>query len=352
MRLVFTVTALMVVVAANAQTEYFATILADNRDYPRTSRNNLGRPGEYTGLYQERPTSTTYGARFADGQVTLLRGYGDRQTGAGALNRSGIAVGFANNENGSSRAALWDRGGVFRDLGTLGGAFSSAADINERGWVAGTSELANRETHGFLWRDGRMTDLGDLSSRHPFTIAKGLNESGQIVGQEEMLDGPTIAWIWDEEHGLRRITSLSANTADINDRGDVIGQYVPTRGKLRAYRWRDGKLFQIGTDQPVAINNAGVIVGNAFDRGDGYGPIVWYSDRAERLIDRVLDLPSTHRLTRVLDIDEDGRILAEAQRRDFTSVDPVLLTPVPEPATVLALTLGLAALARKRRRKP
>lgn len=334
---------------ASAQTEYNATILYHNRNRERMSATDLGGSGSFAGFLLDGARQTPFRAS-SDGTIERLQGYPDRRAGATSLNRAGVVVGGGEDTNGSSRALLWERDRAFRDLGTLGGNYSQASDVNERGWVAGTSDLANGETHGFLWRDDRMTDLGDLSSRHPFTTVHALNDSGQVVGQEEMWDGPTIAWIWDEALGLRRITDFSANTADINDAGTVIGQYNPARGELYAYRWRDGVLTRIGTDQPVAINGAGVIVGNAFDRSDDYGPVIWYSDQAERLLDRVLDLPSTHRLTRVLDIDDEGRILAQAQRRDFSSVDPVLLTPVPEPATVLALTLGLAALARKRRR--
>src|SRR5579872_3026003 len=49
------------------------------------------------------------------------------------------------------------------DLGTRGGVFGSASGINDRGWVNGTSSLAGDAIeHAFVWRDGRMTDLGTL----------------------------------------------------------------------------------------------------------------------------------------------------------------------------------------------
>jgi probable HAF family extracellular repeat protein len=46
------------------------------------------------------------------------------------------------------------------DLGTLGGESSYATAINDRGHVVGSSQTSTGDWHGFLWRDGRMTDLG------------------------------------------------------------------------------------------------------------------------------------------------------------------------------------------------
>src|SRR4051794_22908236 len=56
------------------------------------------------------------------------------------------------------------------DLGTLGGdgtnndgTNSAGFGMNEKGWVAGTSNLvANGPQHAFLWRHDGMLDLGTL----------------------------------------------------------------------------------------------------------------------------------------------------------------------------------------------
>src|SRR6266511_4065711 len=49
------------------------------------------------------------------------------------------------------------------DLGMLpGDTYSLASGINERGDVVGSSSLGDGTTHAFLWRRGRMVDLGAL----------------------------------------------------------------------------------------------------------------------------------------------------------------------------------------------
>ena len=47
-------------------------------------------------------------------------------------------------------------------LDSLGGTSSIGASINDRGWVAGRSNLPSGVRHAALWRDGVLTDLGAL----------------------------------------------------------------------------------------------------------------------------------------------------------------------------------------------
>src|SRR5262245_13233607 len=50
-----------------------------------------------------------------------------------------------------------------KDLGTLGGTSAEALGINDEGGVVGWSLLANGRAHAFLWRAGKMSDLGALA---------------------------------------------------------------------------------------------------------------------------------------------------------------------------------------------
>ena len=67
------------------------------------------------------------------------------------------------------------------DLGTLGGTFSVAADVNARGQVAGESSTAGDEIHAFSWTEtGGMVDLGTLGGTGSGALA--VNDRGQVIG--------------------------------------------------------------------------------------------------------------------------------------------------------------------------
>lgn len=56
---------------------------------------------------------------------------------------------------------IWDKENGLRDLGSLGGACTLVADLNEQGQIAGVSNLAGDQFgHAFLWNKGSIQDLG------------------------------------------------------------------------------------------------------------------------------------------------------------------------------------------------
>jgi len=71
------------------------------------------------------------------------------------------------------------------DLGTLGGDFSLANRINNRGQVVGLSRTKDGEMHAILWQSGVMTDLNSLipaDSGWVLVEATDINRHGEIVG--------------------------------------------------------------------------------------------------------------------------------------------------------------------------
>jgi len=81
-------------------------------------------------------------------------------------------------------------------LGTLGGGYSNANDINDSGQVAGESETATGDVHAFITAEGGMgmRDIGTLGGRS--SAALGINDSGQVVGWSDTSTGPTCIHYW------------------------------------------------------------------------------------------------------------------------------------------------------------
>ena len=125
-------------------------------------------------------------------------------------------------------AFLWQKG-LIRDLGTLGGTFSQAYGVNDLGQVVGISTIpgseTTHETRAFLWQNGTMVDL--LEVTRGFTAlaaARKINEAGQLVGfgsQDNQLRG----FIWDRgfARDLGNLGGDVTDAMDINNHGIVVG---------------------------------------------------------------------------------------------------------------------------------
>ena len=73
------------------------------------------------------------------------------------------------------------------DLGTLGGTFSLAGGLNDKGDVEGFSTLPGDQIiHAFLWRNGVMTDLGTLGGPNS-AAAWRPSATGEVGGTAEGL---------------------------------------------------------------------------------------------------------------------------------------------------------------------
>ena len=140
-------------------------------------------------------------------------------------------------------AVLWENGSV-KPLGNLGGkTMGKAAAINNRGEVAGFSDVADGTVHSFLWtKDTGMKDLGGLGS-DVLGDPAGINNSTQVVGGSCDSSGNCRAFLWQNDV-LSDLNSLIPADSPlylvyalgINDAGEIAGFGVQTStGDIHAY---------------------------------------------------------------------------------------------------------------------
>ncbi len=141
-----------------------------------------------------------------NGEITDLGTLGGNWSLATTLNNRGQVVGFATNAipdpfslflgGTQTRAFLWQNG-VLQDLGTLGGPDAMALYVNQRGQVAGisyTNAIPNPTTgiptlHPFVWDHGKMTDLGTLGGTFSGAFGPDGAEGGMIINERAQVIG-------------------------------------------------------------------------------------------------------------------------------------------------------------------
>jgi probable HAF family extracellular repeat protein len=166
---------------------------------------------------------------------------GTRATASGMNNRGQVAGTSNLADDFTFHAFLWDKAKL-ADFGTLGGDFVEVIGLNEAGEIVGQAQLPNtQKIHAFLATNGVMTDLGTPDG-NACSAAISINVKVQIVGSSDDCSGNNgRAFLWEKGHMIDLnafVPSYSALTltqaALINDRGEIAAQGILPNGDQRA----------------------------------------------------------------------------------------------------------------------
>jgi probable HAF family extracellular repeat protein len=245
--------------------------------YNNGAMRDLGRAGENSAARSVNDAGTIAGYTDSSGVVTWNRA---RQTALAfrgtphRVNRSGTLAGTYDGATGDFRAFVY-RAGVLTELGTLGGAWSSAAAISDRDTVVGSSVNAEGNVRGFVYARGAMREIGTFGG--PVSQAYDVNSRGLVVGSAGNATDGVQAFIHDgalhpllPAAGPHEISEAYA----INEPGQVVGML-----NGEGFLWSNGRLTMLrdllteeqravwGVLTPQDINDRGWIVGVASTEG-------------------------------------------------------------------------------------
>lgn len=182
--------------------------------FPMSQANGINNRGQVVG-YSSFPLSPSSGAARAfrtapnspiDPATDNLGTLGGSFSIAYGINDRGQVVGYSSTPSGDDRAFLTSPNRPINpatdDLGTLGGSSSAARGINNRSQVVGYSTTTSGTTHAFLYdRKGKLIDLNSLIDSNynanfsVLTQANAINDLGQIAGFGDTTNGLTHAFL-------------------------------------------------------------------------------------------------------------------------------------------------------------
>ncbi len=263
----------------------------------------------------------TRAVRWVNGHIADLGSFGGNQNGANDVNTRGDIIGGSENitsdpysildvflygsANGTqTRGFVW-RNGKLIDLGTLGGNDALALFNSDGGLVTGSSytdTTPNQQTgvptlDPFLWKNGHMQDLGTLGG--VLGIPSGVNNRGDVIGRSDLAgDQTSDPFLWKGGRMTDLATSTKGGTPQdaraITDGEEIIGGAVFSPSSYDAYLWRHGRATNLGHpngdcfSEAMGVNSREQVVGGGFDCSfNNTNAFIWEDGRLANLNDLI-----------------------------------------------------------------
>lgn len=354
---VLAVVALAAPLLASADPRYTVTAIAG----AGSAAYDLNNLGEVVGTMATAGTSHAF-LYGAGGLADIGGAYGASST-AFAINDHGQVVGTAYDSSSYPTSGFLYSGGVLNPI--MGTGATSAYGINNAGTVVGRTDVTtpggDLQTHAYTYANGKFVDLGTLPSGDS-SRAQAINSAGDVVGSAT-ISGPLY---YPENPFLYRngvMTDLGnldqngiwSRATSINDHGQIVGysgvDYFPGVPQeiypRSAFLYQNGNMIDLGGLAPhysssaSDINNIGQIVGTA-RIADFDSHAFLFENGAMIDLNVLIDPESGWVIQDAAAINDLQQIAATACRGDVCQAVRLDLVPaVPEPAGYALLLGGL-----------
>lgn len=226
-----------------------------------------------------RPPPATPPPPLPSYQVQDLGTLGSENSYVCSINSHDQLVGLHRSPSEQAQPFLWS-GGKLTQIAPVGGRSACAVQINDGGQIVGTldpynSVIGDKKPFAFLWQNGHLTRL-DTSTFKP-SAGTGINSHGDVIGQAEFGSHHESGFLWHQGK-VTEVLPSSGSTSyvwAINDAGQIPGSCGTD-----AVVWLNGPRnpTAIGTGGARAINNRGQVVGSG-----GSHAFVWQNGRLTTL---------------------------------------------------------------------
>jgi probable HAF family extracellular repeat protein len=266
-------------------------------------------------VHPERPFLWSAGA------ITNLGSLGGLFAEATGINNLGDVVGNSYLASGCCDAFLVHAG----HMSALGSF--KAAVVNDSDVVAGSESVPGEgHTDAILYSAGKISDLGLLPGEGGiFTVPTGINDAGEVVGDGDTRESLERAWVYRKGKmtDLGTLGGPQAAASAINSTGEIVGFAQTKTDADHGFLDRAGKMLDLGNNLlPAAISNSGVIVGQG-----GCGNAVIFSGGVCSNLQNLIPAGSGYELAAALAINGKGQVLVDARTTSTFQSHALLLNP-------------------------
>lgn len=300
-----------------------------------------------------------------DGSFVDIGTLGGRSAFVSSVTDAGMGFGYAEVPAGARHAFRYTRG-VMEDLGTLGGATSTAVDGNASGAAAGQAQRANGQLPPAYWAPGSRTAVDLETFGGPEGLALSINSNNVVVGRAEDPLGYKHAFRWTPGGTLERLGEPAgwdgSRAHGINTSGRMAGWLetgVPAGPPFGAIVWDAPNVFKVLPHMPgwvgaqaYAINDSGLVAGRGWFADGSFHAALWDGDAIYDLHELSGASTLGYRSSQVYDINDRGDVSGFAVRAGDGQLRAFLMvSAIPEPQTYAMLLAGLLLMGHVARRR-